>query len=90
MCLFSSPRIFKCFLLVENESLDLGVDLQGQGHVNVLFLFTGNLKFSFFSLKEAVLVLKAFLLEKESLTRVRVFHLVRMIFFQLWTDFFSL
>jgi len=27
MCLFSSPRIFRCFLLVKREGFDLVVDL---------------------------------------------------------------
>ena len=64
--LFSSPVILRCFLLVE-RGLNLGVYLQGRGHVCELVLLTRDLQIFLFSLKEKVLILKAFVLERERL-----------------------
>jgi len=58
VCLFSSPEIFRCFLLVEREGLDLECDLRGRGHIFVLVLFTLDLESSFFSFKREGLDLK--------------------------------
>ena len=41
--LFTSYKIFRCFLLVEREELDLGVDLRCQGQIYMLVLFTWDL-----------------------------------------------
>jgi len=32
VCLFSSPKIFRYFLIIKKAGLNLGVDLQGGGH----------------------------------------------------------
>jgi len=64
VCLLPSHGIFRCFVLIEREDLGLGVDLRcREAHLYVLVLFTLDLQSTFFSLKETVLVLKAFLLE---------------------------
>ena len=53
MCLFSSPGIFRCFLLAEKKKvLTWSVDLRGRGHIYVVGLFTRDVQSSFFSFRK--------------------------------------
>jgi len=70
MCLFSSRGIFKRFLLVEREGLDLGCrSSRLRACICVLVLFSSLKIFNRLSslLEEKVLILKVCLLERESL-----------------------
>jgi len=67
-CFFSFPGILRCFLFVERIGLALKVDLRSRGNV-FMCLFSS---FRIFNrlcslLEEKVLILKAFLLERERL-----------------------
>jgi len=90
VCFFSSHVTFKCFLFVERKGLDLKVDLRGRWHIFVcLFSLLGIFNCLSFLLEEKVLILKAFLWERESLIWGRVFHLgVILPFYR--NDLFSL
>jgi len=49
VCLFSSPTIFRRFLLVEREGLNWDVDIRIGEHTLVLVLLIRDLQLSFFS-----------------------------------------
>ena len=64
MCLFSSPGIFICFLLVEREGHDLGVGLRGRGRLCSCALHSGSSSVFLSLLEEKLLILKASLLNR--------------------------
>ena len=68
LCLFSSPRIFRRFLLVKREGRHLGcLSSRSRARLCVLVASLGIFDRLSSLLEEKIFILKVFLLERESL-----------------------
>jgi len=81
VCLLSSPVIFWHFLLIEKEGLNLGYwSLRSRASSCASSLHLGSLGVFLSLLEDEVLILKVFLLKRESLVLRRIFHLGVILF----------